>query len=430
MTNAISGPDAARTPGGTAPSHTRTTCRGCGGRDLRRFLSLGPSPLANAFLESPDEFAGERRYPLDVHFCHGCSLVQLLEVVDPEVLFGHYLYVTGTSDTIAAHNQRYAQAVVERLGLSSADLVVEVASNNGHLLRGFQAAGTRVLGVEPARNLAELANANGVPTINRFFDASVARLLRETEGPARVVIANNVLAHVDDTVDFLAGCAALVEDDGLVVIEVPYLVDLIAHVEFDTVYHEHLCYFSVTALTRVCEAAGLSIVDVERVSVHGGSVRIFAGRRSPVRDHAPQVITMAADERAAGLTRFDTYAAFASLVATTRQRLVELLASLRREGGEIAAYGAPAKGNTLLNYCGIDTRLVSFTVDKNPLKVGLYTPGTHLPVRPVEALLERQPAYVLILAWNFADEIMAQQHEYARRGGRFIVPIPEPKLVA
>jgi hypothetical protein len=430
MTDAIGGLDAAGIPDAARTSHTRSSCRGCGHTALRPFLSLGPSPLANAFLRSPDEFAAERRYPLDVYFCEVCSLAQLTEVVDPEVLFGHYLYVTGTSDTIAAHNRRYAQAVVERLGLTAADLVLEVASNNGHLLAGFQASGTRVLGVEPAVNIAQLANANGIPTVNRFFDAGVARELRQAHGPARVVIANNVLAHVDGTIDFLTGCAVLVDDDGLVVIEVPYLADLIAHVEFDTVYHEHLCYFSVTALTGVCEAAGLSIVDVERVPVHGGSIRIFAARRERRRDHAPNVVAMAAEERSTGLTDFRTYVEFARVVDLTRQRLLSLLEGLGRDGRDIAAYGAPAKGNTLLNYCGIDTRLVSFTVDKNPLKVGLYTPGAHLPVLPVETLLARQPAYVLILAWNFADEIMAQQSEYVRRGGRFIVPIPEPRLVA
>jgi hypothetical protein len=429
MTDAISGLRDAATAGAAATSHTRRSCRGCGSTALRPFLSLGPSPLANAFLKGPDDFAAERWYPLDVHFCEVCSLAQLTEVVDPEVLFGHYLYVTGTSDTIAAHNQRYARSVVDRLRLTRDDLVVEVASNNGHLLKGFLACGTRVLGIEPARNIAELANANGIPTVNRFFNGPVARELRETHGPARVVVANNVLAHVDDTIDFLTGCAALIERDGLVVVEVPYLADLIANVEFDTVYHEHLCYFSMTALMRVCEGAGLTLVDVEHVPVHGGSIRIFAARRDAVRDHAPAVVAMAAGERATGLTDFGTYERFAESVGDTRRRLLALLDEVRADG-EIAAYGAPAKGNTLLNFCRIDSRLISFTVDKNPLKVGLYTPGAHLPVLPVETLLERQPASVLILAWNFADEIVAQQREYQRRGGRFIVPIPQPRLVA
>ncbi len=408
----------------------RTACRACGSETLTPFLTLGPTPLANAFLAAPEQFADERRYPLDVYFCRTCSLVQLADVVDPHVLFGTYLYVTGTSDTIVAHNRGYAHTVVERLSLGAGDLVVEVASNNGHLLQCFQPFGVRVLGVEPAANIAQMAEAAGVPTVNRFFNAAAARELVAAHGPARAVIGNNVLAHVDDPQDFLRGCATLLAADGAVVIEVPYLREFLDAVEFDTVYHEHLCYFSVTSLMRLCDAAGLAIAGIDRVAVHGGSIRMYARRSEGAGDHAATVLRLVDEEAAAGLHDLDTYQQFAARVEATRAQLVALLERLRGEGKSVAAYGAPAKGNTLLNYCGIDTRLIEYTVDKNPLKVGLYTPGAHLPVLPVSTLLERQPDYVLILAWNFADEIMRQQDEYRARGGRFILPIPEPRIAA
>jgi SAM-dependent methyltransferase len=392
------------------------------------FLSLGPTPLANSYLRSEQEFCGERSYPLDVYFCRTCSLVQLLDVVNPEVMFRHYLYVTGTSDTIAAHNAVYARTVVECAGLCAGDLVIEIASNDGSLLKQFHTHGVRTLGVEPARNLAEMSRAAGISTVDRFFDSAEAPNLREEYGPVKAVIANNVLAHVDDTRGFLCGCKTLLVPGGLAVIEVPYIREMIDRTEYDTIYHEHLCYFSVTALMRLCNEAGLSILRVDFVPVHGGSLRIYAGakERGP---HAPEVCALAAAEHARGLDGMPVYTGFAGAVATNRARLLELLHSLRAQGASIAAYGAPAKGNTLLNYCRIGTDLVSYTVDKNSLKVGLFTPGMHLPIRPLSALLEDRPDYALILAWNFSDEIMRQQREYRDRGGRFIVPIPKPKVI-
>lgn len=425
-------------PGPLAPSeviihprahHKRETCRACGSNQMRVFLSLGPTPLANSLLHSRDEFADESSFPLDVYFCENCSLVQLLDVIDPEVLFRHYLYVTGTSDTIAAHNVEYARTLVTLLGMKPYDLVVEIASNDGSLLKCFQTFGVRTLGVEPASNVADMARASGVETMNLFFNSSTARQVRESFGAAKVVIGNNVLAHVDDSQDFLRGCRELIDANGLVVIEVPYLWDLLDGLEYDTIYHEHLCYFSVSTLMRLCDAVGLSIVRVDDVSVHGGSLRMYAGLADKFGNHADAVRSWAQEEQHLGLKDFTRYERFAADVKANRLAIRHLLENLKAQGKTIAGYGAPAKGNTLLNYCGIQTRLLPYTVDKSPLKVGLYTPGMHIPVLPVPTLLERQPDYVLILAWNFADEIMRQQHEYRARGGKFIIPLPNPRVV-
>ena len=409
--------------------HRRSDCRACGGGELRKFLELGPQPLANAFPRSPDEFAAEERYPLDVYFCERCALVQLLDVIDPEVLFRDYIYVTGTSDTIAAHNVKYAQAVVDRLGLKASDLVVEIASNDGSLLSCFQKHGVRTLGIEPATNIAAIASDRGIETVNRFFDAEVAADVLDSHGQAKAVIGNNVFAHVDDSLGFLSGCRDLISEDGLVIIEAPYLREMMDKLEYDTVYHEHLCYFSVTALRTLCEGAGLSLVAIDRVPVHGGSIRMYAGRRERYPDHSAEALAMIAEEEELGLTTFDRFERFAADVEANRRDIRLMLERLLGEGKTVVGYGAPAKGNTLLNYCEIGTDTLPYTVDKSALKVGRYTPGMHLPVRPTTSLIEEQPDYVMILAWNFAEEIMRQQQEYARRGGQFIIPIPSPRIV-
>ena len=412
------------------PVHSkRTTCRACGGRELALCLPLGDVALANSFLSTKREFAVEPRFPLDVYFCESCTLVQLVDVIDPEVLFRNYLYLTGVSDTIATHNVGYAQAVVSELALGAEDLVVEIASNDGSLLKCFQRHGVRTLGIEPARNIAERARADGVESLDRFFDAQCAGDVRERYGPASAVIGNNVLAHVDEPVDFMRGMKRLLGPRGLAVVEVPELAEFVERGEYDTVYHEHLSYFSVTSLMRVCEEAGLRIVRVDRVPVHGGSIRVWSAPVERVGEHAPAVLEFAARERASRITELERLREFARGVETQRTELLELLRRLKREGRSVAGYGAPAKGNTMLNYCGITTELLPYTVDKSTLKVGLFAPGSHIPVLPAQTLLERQPDYCLILAWNFADEIRRQQAEYERRGGRFIVPIPRPRIL-
>ena len=414
----------------TTPSvhRVRRDCRACSGTDLTRFLKLGDQPLANAFLRGASEFSNEPRFPLDLYYCGDCFLVQLVDVIDPAALFRNYLYVTGTSDTMADHSVRYAATVVELLGLGPDDRVVEVACNDGSLLKRFRDHGVRTLGVEPAGNIAAHARAKGLEVLDVFFGEQAAEKIRRRHGTARAVIGNNVLAHVDDTRGFLAGARTLLAPGGLVITEVPYLGPFLDRLEYDTVYHEHLCYFSIGSLAQLCEAAGLTIVRVDDVPVHGGSVRLYAA--DSVGGHAPAVLERIEAERGLGMRDPGRYTGFADRVVRQRSALRHFLRDLRTDGAELAGYGAGAKGNTLLNFCGIDSEVLPYIVDKSPMKTGLYTPGTHIPVMPVSTLLERQPDYVLILAWNFASEIMRQQSEYAGRGGRFIVPIPEPRVVS
>jgi SAM-dependent methyltransferase len=410
--------------------HTkRKACRGCNQTtNLHRFLQLGNQPLANAFLKGPEYFSTEKKYPLDVYFCETCSLVQLLDVIDPSVLFSNYIYVTGTSETIAEHNKNYANTVIRQMDIKDG-LVIEVASNDGSLLKCFQAQGVKTLGIEPASNIAKIANEAGIETINDFFNYNTSQSVRETHGAADIVIGNNVMAHVDETQDFLRGAKHLLKPNGLTIIEVPYLGEFIERLEYDTVYHEHLCYFSITALITLCDAVGLVIRRIDHVPVHGGSIRVYAGPIEYYKNHSKSVMEEVAEEERAGLTQLKRYSDFAKDVEINKKQLLDLLNKLIRQGKSIAAYAAPAKGNTLLNYCGIDSSLIPYTVDKNSLKLDLYTPGMHLPVLPVETILKQQPDYVLILAWNFADEIIKQQNEYKSRGGQFIIPLPTPTII-
>lgn len=407
----------------------RENCRGCNGTRLHKFLELGPQPLANSFMKTPEEFESELFFPLDVYFCEQCSLVQIMDVIDPEVLFRNYIYVTGTSDTIAKHNIAYASTVVDFLKIGSDERVIEVASNDGSLLKCFQKENVKTLGIEPAINIAEMARTAGVETVAEFFNYETAQKVREEYGPAKAVIGNNVFAHVDGTQDFLRGGKHLLDKNGLVIVEVPYLGEFMDRLEYDTVYHEHICYFSITALLHLCDEVGLSIVRIDHVPVHGGSIRMYAGSKEDYPQHGDAVLAEAKQEEQDGLTSFSRYDQFARDVEANRDALLKLLSELKAEGKSVVGYGAPAKGNTLLNYCKIGTDLIPYTVDKSALKVGLYTPGMHLPVLPVETLLREQPDYVLILAWNFAEEIMRQQQEYKDRGGRFIIPLPEPKVI-
>jgi SAM-dependent methyltransferase len=406
----------------------RSDCRACGGSRLERVLDLGEVPLANAYLSESQLREPELRFPLEVFFCLDCSLLQLLHVVSPELLFSNYLYRTGTNRTIVEHNEGIAAAVTGQLSLSTRNLVVEIASNDGSLLSCFQRRGVRVLGVEPARNIARIARDAGVPTVNEFFGPASARRIASQHGRASAVLANNVLAHVDATADFLRACGEILEPEGRVVIEVPYLVEMLERLEYDTVYHEHLCYFSVNSLMRLFEAAGLALLRVDRVPIHGGSLRLWAAH-SGAGGHSESARALAAEECRAGLDRLATYLDLARRVARQKEQLLALLRGLQARGKTIAGYGAPAKGNTLLCYCGIDASLIPYTVDRSPLKVGLFTPGSHIPILPVEDLFQRRPDFVLILAWNFAAEILETLRPLTTAGARAILPIPEPQIL-
>jgi SAM-dependent methyltransferase len=401
-------------------------CRSCQSARLELILSLGRTPLANALLTADQRSQPEPRFPLDLVFCPDCALVQITETVPPEQLFSHYLYLSSFSDTMLQSAEELANRLTDQRRLGAASLVAEVASNDGYLLQYYQRRGVPVLGIEPAANVAKVAEERGIPTLVRFFGEAVGRELRDEGKTADVVHANNVLAHVADLNGFVAGIALLLKDDGVAVIEVPHVKALVEHLEFDTIYHEHLCYYSLTALRPLFQRHGLTIVDVERLPIHGGSLRFYAGSRG---EPSASVRDLVAEEAEAGIASFEFYRDFGQKVAGLRERLRSRLRSLKQEGNRLAAYGASAKGSTLLNYFGIDSDTLEFVVDRSTVKQGLYTPGTHLPILPPQALLERRPDYVLLLSWNFADEILAQQAAYRKQGGQFIIPIPDVKVV-
>jgi SAM-dependent methyltransferase len=403
------------------------SCRSCGGR-LDVFLDLGKTPLANALPRPEDLGLAEPRFPLEVALCAGCALVQITETVAPEVLFGEYLYFSSFSTTMLDHARELARRLAKERALDAGSLVVEVASNDGYLLQWYAEAGVPVLGIEPARNVAKVALERGIPTECAFFGLETAARFAEAGRRADVVHAHNVLAHVADVNGFVAGLRVLLKPGGVAVVEVPYVKDLLDRLEFDTIYHEHLFYFSVTSLAPLFARHGLVVRDVERIPLHGGSIRLFvehagAGPRSSA------VESLLAEEQAWGVGQLDPYRAFAGRIETLRKDLLSLLDQLKDEGKQLAAYGASAKGSTLVNTFGIGPDRLAFVADRSTYKQGRLMPGVHIPIVPAETLLERQPHYVLLLTWNFADEILEQQAEYRRRGGKFILPIPEPRIV-
>lgn len=402
-------------------------CRICGSSGLYRFLDLGSTPLANSFLKTAD-VKGEHSYPLNVLFCEECGLVQLGYIVPPEQLFCDYIYFSSTSDTMRAHFASLAAEVLERFA-GKGSLVVEVASNDGVLLKNMLGKGVRILGVEPATNIAAVANKAGVETLNEFFNSKTAAEIAKTRGRAKAVLANNVFAHIPDLHDFLKGLDALLDKDGVAIIEVPYLADMYEKREFDTIYHEHLAYFSIKPLVYLFGAYAMEIFDVKRVPVHGGTIRAYVQRKGAGNKATGEVGKLLALEKKMGLHSKEAYDKFARDVESLRDELLGLLNRLRGEGKRVAGYGAPAKGNTLLNYFHIGRGLLEYTVDKSPYKVGLFTPGTRLPVYDVSRIESDRPDYLLILAWNFSDEIIRQQSSYAKSGGRFIIPVPSPKIV-
>lgn len=397
-------------------------CISCGAAPLAPVLHLGTTPLANALLTQAQLAAPEGRFPLELVFCPACALVQITERVPPERLFSEYAYFSSFSDTAVAAARALATRLTRERKLGAGSLAMEIASNDGYLLQHYRDAGVPVLGIEPAQNIARVANERGIPTRAQFFDRDLAARLPKAD----VLHANNVLAHVPDLNGVVAGIAAVLKPSGTAVIEVPYLRDLIEKCEFDTIYHEHLCYFSVSALEPLFRRHGLGLAEVERIPIHGGSLRLFA---APGARPGASTANLLEEERAAGMLDHAYYAGFARQVESLRKDLLALLGRLKGEGKRVAAYGASAKGSTLLNYFGIDAGTLEYVVDRSTEKQGRYTPGTHLHILPPERLKSDRPDYLLLLSWNFLDEILAQQAEYRARGGKFIVPIPEVRVV-
>jgi SAM-dependent methyltransferase len=399
-----------------------SACRSCGASRLATILDLGEIPLVNALPAKEDLGRPDPLYPLVLAFCPDCYLLQITCTIDPEELFREYLYFSSYSDTMLAHARSLVERVVAERNLGKENLAVEIASNDGYLLCNYQRLGIPILGIEPARNIAQVAEAKGIPTIAEFFGRSLADRLAFGNQRADVMHAHNVLAHVSDLNGVVAGIRTLLAPGGVAVVEAPYARDMIERLEFDTIYHEHLCYFSISAVATLLARHRLVLSDVERVPIHGGSIRLWIAH--PGTEVRPSVAAMLAEERALGMTHVDYYRDFAERVSALRGNLIDCLRRLKAEGNRIAAYGAAAKGAVLLNYAQIDGELIDFVVDRSPHKQGRYLPGVRIPIRAPDALLKERPDYVLLLAWNFEEEIRVQQAAYLRQGGRFIVPVP------
>jgi SAM-dependent methyltransferase len=403
-------------------------CRSCGSTQGTLILDLGTQPLANNFLRPQDLAKPEPKFPLRLAVCDSCWLLQILDLVPPFQLFSEYLYFSSFSDLMLRHAQAAAERYVGEFKLDRQSLVIEVASNDGYLLKSFRSAGVPCLGIEPAVNIAKVAREAGIETLVEFFGADLAGRLAAAGRKADLILGNNVFAHAPNTNDFVAGLRALLKPGGRIVLEFPYAADFIEKVEFDTIYHEHVFYFSLTALRPLFARHGLSIFAVERLKLHGGSLRLFAGIAG---EHAeqPSVGALLREERDKGVAGLPYYQGFAQRVLELKASLRALLDELKAQGRSVAAYGASAKGTTLLNYFGLGAEAIDFVADRSSYKQGRLTPGTHLPIVPPEKLVEAQPNFTLLLTWNFADEIMAQQKAYRDRGGKFIIPIPAVTVV-
>ena len=403
--------------------HRNETCRLCRSRQLEPVLSLTPTPPANACVTAEHLGEEQPRFPLDLCLCRHCGHLQLVDIVDPAYLFRHYVYASSAAPAMVAHLRQYGAGILERFKLPPGAFIVEVGSNDGTFLRAFKDAGLKVLGIDPAENIAAKANEAGIETLPDFFNAGVAARVRKDYGAAQFMVANHVFAHVDDMQGFVDGVRSLLAPDGVFVFEVGYLVDVFQKTTFDTIYHEHIDYHRVGPLRRFFEANGLQMFDAERSEVQGGSLRgyvSFPGRH-PV---SPQLGALEANEIALGLDRPETFRAYSARIDRAGVELTTLIAGLKARGKRIAAYGLPAKATTLMYHFGLDRNAIEYVVDDAPLKVGLYSPGLHIPILSVDTLYERRPDYVVLLAWNFAEPLIAKHAAFTAQGGRFIVPLP------
>ncbi|TSC82481.1 MAG: methyltransferase family protein [Parcubacteria group bacterium Gr01-1014_20] len=409
----------------------RTTCRICGGSRLFQFLSLGDTPLADAFVEKENLDKPEAKYPLDVEVCEDCGLVMLVNIVDPELLFGdNYAFYTSGSPQAVAHFRRYAHSIIERFPELAKKLTIDIAANDGVLLRPLKEFGAKVLGIDPAKNVTPVASAAGIPMITDFFTEITAKKIEEENGKASLVLANNVLAHVDDVHDFVRGVKLILDPHGVFIFEVQYFVKLLTNNQFDNVYHEHHSFYALRPLKKLIESEGMKIFDVEEVNTQGGSLRVFAEHADGPHFVKPTVQEMIQSELGLKLDTREPYKSLSSRAQHVKEELIKILDDLKKQGKKIVGYGAPAKGNTLLNFCGISTQYLDYIIDKTYFKHGKFTPGTHIPVFPIEKIQEDGPPdYYLLLVWNYAAGILNQEEEFIKKGGHFIIPIPAPHII-
>lgn len=408
---------------------TDPRCRFCESPLRHILVDLGMSPLCESYVSAGDLNRMEPFYPLRVYVCDGCYLAQLEEYVSPEAIFTEYAYFSSYADSWLQHVKNYTDMMAERFGVGPGSLVVELASNDGYLLQYFVEKDVPVLGIEPARNVARVAIEKGIPTLIEFFGEKMAERLAADGKKADLIVGNNVLAQVPGLNDFVKGMKVLLKPRGMATLEFPHLVRLMEENQFDTIYHEHFSYFSFLAVEKIFAAHGLTLFDVDELPTHGGSLRIYARHTDDAtKPVASRVEEIRGREEAAGLTRMPTYQAFSDKVRETKQKLLAFLIQIKREGKTVCGYGAPGKGNTLLNYCGIRTDFLDYTVDRNPYKQGKFTPGTHIPIFSPDKIRETRPDYLFILPWNFKDEIIEQMAYIREWGGKFIVPIPEVRI--
>lgn len=404
-------------------------CRSCSAPLAHTFCDLGMSPLSNAYIKPDQRHAAEMFYPLHVQVCAQCLLVQLPEIESPAHIFSDYAYFSSYSESWLAHCRHYVETMIARQRLDTSHQVIEIASNDGYLLQFFQERGIPVLGVEPAANVAQVAQAKGIPCRVEFFGRETARRMAAAGQKADLLIGNNVLAHVPDLNDFVAGMQAVLKPEGLITLEFPHLLQLMRHNQFDTIYHEHFSYFSLLSLLQVFSRHGLCLIDAEELPTHGGSLRIYARHVTQAGERGQSLMRLLEREKEAGLDRLETYLAFAGKIDQIKHDLLAFLIEQKRAGKSIVGYGAPAKGNTLLNYCGIRADLLDYTVDRSPYKQGLFLPGVHIAIEAPDRIRQTRPDFVLILPWNLKEEIMAQMADIRDWDGRFIIPIPNLEVL-